>query len=427
MVRAKPVSVILLIILISQNFVACGRSARKLPPEGSFSASDDQFVALGMDDFFVDFVYGEIASDEFLKITDDVFIIDDGFLDALLDKYEAEVDDIFISFLTIDEYDDLIKNFKYQKELDVERIVRELDIKRIVTNVAIGAVLVLICVSLPALAPGLAPQAATILLAAPSAALIGAATDAAIAGVFSYIRNDGDLQDVFYDSIEAGAEGFKYGAMFTAGAGAFTAVKAARTAQVAAKQVQTGKNAARQADDFVNKRDLDGSAKNRTNNVVNKKVPKPHLNANGSIKPNQTYRFGTPPHENIYVGHTDELGRIVRVEAPDLQLKPQGRLRQNHNRKTPGKSQNDNAGHLIGDQFDGSPDLDNIVSQSEKINSRGGAYNKLEDEWAKAIREGKQVKVSIEIEYAGGEMRPSAFHINYEIDGEFFQKTILNI
>jgi hypothetical protein len=84
---------------------------------------------------------------------------------------------------------------------------------------------------MPAAAPGLSPAVATAFLAVPKQALLGAAVDTAISGIISYVKNKGDLNEVLYDSIEAGAEGFKYGAIFGAAASTFSAIKASRAAK----------------------------------------------------------------------------------------------------------------------------------------------------------------------------------------------------
>jgi hypothetical protein len=143
------------------------------------------------------------------------------------------------------------------------------------------------------------------------------------------------------------------------------------------------------------------------------------------LKPNQKYAFGYPPHENIYIGYTDDLGKISRVEAPNLQLKQPGRAKvQGLQRNTPGRLSGDESGHLIGDQFDGSPYLDNLVSMSETVNRVH--YRALETEWRRALEAGKKVEVYINLEYTSGTLRPEAFHVEYIIDGEYFEKTILN-
>ena len=52
----------------------------------------------------------------------------------------------------------------------------------------------------------------------------------------------------------------------------------------------------------------------------------------------------------------------------------------------------DDAGHLFADQFGGSPDLDNLVSQSSGLNRalKGKVnYRSIEREWAKALSVGR--------------------------------------
>ena len=56
-------------------------------------------------------------------------------------------------------------------------------------------------------------------------------------------------------------------------------------------------------------------------------------------------------------------------------------------------------GRQAGDRFGGSPELDNLVSQSQNVNL--SLYKKIENEWAKAIGEGKKVTVNVDIIYDG--------------------------
>ena len=87
-----------------------------------------------------------------------------------------------------------------------------------------------------------------------------------------------------------------------------------------------------------------------------------HLNE-GKLKPNIKYKSG----ENEYSYKTDGAGRISDATTNDLKLKShEGRLP--HNPKTPDKQVGDHAGHLFGDRFGGSPELDNLVSQASKVN-----------------------------------------------------------
>lgn len=90
--------------------------------------------------------------------------------------------------------------------------------------------------------------------------------------------------------------------------------------------------------------------------------------------------------------------RIKSFETDNLQLtKRTNRLP--HNSNTPGKLDGDHAGHLADDRFGGSPQLDNLVSQLSNVNL--SKYKKLENKWAGALKEGKQVKVKTEMGYDG--------------------------
>ena len=137
---------------------------------------------------------------------------------------------------------------------------------------------------------------------------------------------------------------------------------------------------------------------------------KRHINKNGELKPNATYQAG----EYDYKYKTDEIGRIEEFNADDLKLTERD-FRLPHKSNTPGKKTGDHAGHLAGDRFGGSPDLDNLVSQSSSVNL--SKYKKLDNQWANAIVEGKDVSVNVKINYEGKSLRPSSFDIEYVIDG----------
>ncbi|MBW5457178.1 hypothetical protein GPJ60_06845 [Clostridium sporogenes] len=138
------------------------------------------------------------------------------------------------------------------------------------------------------------------------------------------------------------------------------------------------------------------------------------------LKPNIRYTTG----EFDYFYETDDIGRIQKFETDNLQLTERSD-RLSHSKNTPGKVKGkDNAGHLAGDRFGGSPKIDNLVSQLEKVNK--SQYKKIENQWARALEEGKNVKVNIEIKYEGNSLRPSEFNVKYEIDGKRYRQSILN-
>ncbi|MFC0186694.1 T7SS effector LXG polymorphic toxin [Fictibacillus aquaticus] len=137
------------------------------------------------------------------------------------------------------------------------------------------------------------------------------------------------------------------------------------------------------------------------------------------LKPNIKYKAG----EFEYHYQTDENSRIKEFKTDSLKItKRESRLP--HKSNTPGKKPGDHAGHLAGDRFGGSPDYDNLVSQSSSVNL--SKYKKLENIWAKAIEEGKHVAVRVKINYEGDGLRPSSFDIEYEIDGRMRFASIEN-
>lgn len=130
----------------------------------------------------------------------------------------------------------------------------------------------------------------------------------------------------------------------------------------------------------------------------------------GKLKKNVKYTTG---EYGDYIYQTNGDGLISHVSAEELHWKKHdGRL--SHNRNTYDKKKGyDQAGHLIGDRFGGSPKLDNLVSQAKDVNLI--AYKKLEDEWGAAVKKGKKVSVDIEIVYDGSSKRPTKFIVDYQI------------
>ncbi|WP_061672670.1 DNA/RNA non-specific endonuclease [Bacillus wiedmannii] len=108
------------------------------------------------------------------------------------------------------------------------------------------------------------------------------------------------------------------------------------------------------------------------------------------------------------------MGRLKEFNADDLKLTERD-SRLSHKSNTPGKEPGDHAGHLAGDRFGGSPDLDNLVSQSSNVNL--SKYKKLENRWAAAIKGEKKVSVNVKVNYDGSRLRPTNFEIKYVIDG----------
>ncbi len=84
---------------------------------------------------------------------------------------------------------------------------------------------------------------------------------------------------------------------------------------------------------------------------------------------------------------------------------------------------------VIGSQFHGSGDIDNLVAQNSQINRSGGEWYKMETEWANALKKvpPKKVSVKIKLVFVGASLRPDSFKVIYEIEGKgIFKKTIEN-
>lgn len=143
------------------------------------------------------------------------------------------------------------------------------------------------------------------------------------------------------------------------------------------------------------------------------------MNEDGTLKPNQEYTTG----ENGYTYKTDSNGNIVSAHADELKFKTHdGRLK--HNPYTADKLPGDDAGHIFADQFGGSPELDNLVSQRSTLNRAvkgdNRTYRAMEKSWADAMNNGKKVTdIDINLAYSEGSSRPSRFDVSYKIDGKF--------
>ena len=130
------------------------------------------------------------------------------------------------------------------------------------------------------------------------------------------------------------------------------------------------------------------------------------------LLPDQKYEI------NGYTYETDDKGRIVSVEGQLHMKEREGRLPIKDSIEDIGKGdehEGDDRGHLIGDQFDGSNGLENMIPQNSEINRRD--FKNFENELANKVREGKEVEVIIEPVYDGDSRRPSAIVVSYKIDG----------
>lgn len=140
------------------------------------------------------------------------------------------------------------------------------------------------------------------------------------------------------------------------------------------------------------------------------------------LAPNSEYTL------NRYKYKTDEKGRILSAEGT-LHLKNRdGRLPIRDSIEDIGKGdqqEGDDRGHLIGDQFDGPNGLENMIPQDADINRND--FKNFENELADAIRDGKEVNVSIEPIYEGDSHRPVTIAVTHGIDGEESVRVFPNV
>lgn len=129
---------------------------------------------------------------------------------------------------------------------------------------------------------------------------------------------------------------------------------------------------------------------------------------------------------NNYTYTTDSNRRISNVK---------GRLKLQTSKRNPdaqsrvgGSSRlpTDDGGHLIGTQFNGSGNIDNLLPQARATNRSGGEWYSMEKRWAKALKEGKTVEVDITPTFTGTSQRPDNYIVKYTIDGKLHHQVIPN-
>nr|WP_288915902.1 DNA/RNA non-specific endonuclease [uncultured Lachnoanaerobaculum sp.] len=139
-----------------------------------------------------------------------------------------------------------------------------------------------------------------------------------------------------------------------------------------------------------------------------------NLYRNGDdLLPNNNYEI------NGYNYETDDKGRIKSAEGKLYIKDREERLTIKDSIETIGKGdqkEGDDRGHLIGDRFNGSNGLENLVPQDANINRKD--YKNLENELAKEVKDGKDVYIKIYVEYPEDSRRPEAIVVIYSIDGK---------
>jgi hypothetical protein len=119
---------------------------------------------------------------------------------------------------------------------------------------------------------------------------------------------------------------------------------------------------------------------------------------------------------NGYDYHTDGKGRVVEASG-DLELKSSDR--NPYQQEISGRDDRlptDQGGHLIATIFHGPGDRLNLVPMNGNLNV--GAWKKMENGFAEALKAGKSVDVDIKAIYSGDSTRPTHFVIDAKVGGE---------
>lgn len=139
------------------------------------------------------------------------------------------------------------------------------------------------------------------------------------------------------------------------------------------------------------------------------------------LLPNNIYEI------NGYKYVTDKYGRIISAEGILQEKDHKGKLTIEDKMSDIGKGDQkstDDRGHLIGDQFNGSPRLENLVPQDAVINQK--EVRALECSLANEVKKPSEVYLKVEPHYSGDSHRPDSFTYTYTIDGETSVKVFRN-
>lgn len=132
----------------------------------------------------------------------------------------------------------------------------------------------------------------------------------------------------------------------------------------------------------------------------------------GQLLPNCEYTIGRVTYK------TDEYGRIILCDG-DAVLTPEGE-RDNKAQTMAGgedRKEGDQGGHILARIFGGAKGIENMLAmRGTAINQ--SVYKRMENEIGKALEEGKEVHIHVEIKYDGDSKRPSRITVIYTIDGK---------
>jgi hypothetical protein len=127
-----------------------------------------------------------------------------------------------------------------------------------------------------------------------------------------------------------------------------------------------------------------------------------------------------------FLYYTDDLGRVLKTNA-DLDDIVRVRLGNQQIKAVDVKDGirgSDQGGHIIGSRFFGPGEQINLYPQSAALNQ--GAWKQMENTWAEAMVQGKDVRVEVRATYNGTSARPINFEVEYWIDGSYNFREFVN-
>lgn len=132
---------------------------------------------------------------------------------------------------------------------------------------------------------------------------------------------------------------------------------------------------------------------------------------NDVLLPNTEYTVNSSTYQ------TDENGNKVSCDA-NPQISEEGKRNITEQRESGGedRKEGDQGGHIIARILGGAEGEENLVPMRGTINQ--GDYKKMEREIQRALEEGKQVRIHIDLEYNGTSSRPTKIMATYIIDGK---------
>lgn len=132
---------------------------------------------------------------------------------------------------------------------------------------------------------------------------------------------------------------------------------------------------------------------------------------NGELLSNTEYTV----NGNTY--KTDERGNKISCDSnPEYTQEGSRNMREQRESGGEERQEDDDGGHIIARVLGGAEGEENLVPMRRTINR--GDYKRMENDIAKALQEGKNATIHIDIEYDGDSSRPSKIRAKYLIDGK---------